>query len=253
MKLQLRCSEKGLKSQSLKRIAEELTSRLGYKVWRTTKTNLGVNVQQLRWGAPADKLSQYKFFKHNGLSALEFTTDQAVAGSWFNAGEVVFGRKLLSSYEGKGIIVFDPKKALESELFKKEILECKVFTKYIPKKQEFRVHVFKGMVVSILEKRKKKGFEGESDPKIRNTKNGYIFCQYGPNGGPLEISEDVRKRIELLALDARKVCGSDFVGVDIGYNQKKDNIFIIEVNSAPGIEGSNVQKYCDAIQKHYGL
>jgi hypothetical protein len=216
-----------------------MSNRLGYKVWRTTKKSSGA--KQLRWGAYADKLEQYQAFKEKGLPALEFTTDKAVAGAWFNDGHTVFGRKLLSSYEGKGIVIFDPKVNPKPD----EILECKVFTKYIPKKQEFRVHVFKDKVVSILEKRKKKDWKGKSDSKIRNTANGYIFCQYD-----IDITESLQKRIESLALASRKVCGSDFCGVDIGYNKKLDNLFVIEVNSAPGIEGSNVQKYCNAIEAY---
>jgi D-alanine-D-alanine ligase-like ATP-grasp enzyme len=53
-----------------------------------------------------------------------------------------------------------------------------------------------------------------------------------------------------VALAAAKVSPSDFRGVDIGYNEKKDELFVIEVNSAPGIEGSNVNKYLDAMVQY---
>jgi D-alanine-D-alanine ligase-like ATP-grasp enzyme len=38
--------------------------------------------------------------------------------------------------------------------------------------------------------------------------------------------------------------------VDIGYNAKKDELFVIEVNSAPGIEGTNVEKYLEAMVQY---
>jgi hypothetical protein len=43
---------------------------------------------------------------------------------------------------------------------------------------------------------------------------------------------------------------SDFRGVDIGYNKLKDELFVIEVNSAPGIQGNNIDKYLEAIVQY---
>ena len=36
-------------------------------------------------------------------------------------------------------------------------------------------------------------------------------------------------------------------GVDIGYNEKLDKLFVIEVNSAPGMENSTLKDYTKAI------
>jgi glutathione synthase/RimK-type ligase-like ATP-grasp enzyme len=119
-----------------------------------------------------------------------------------------------------------------------EIPDLPVYTKYKKKKREFRVHVFKDQVVNVVEKRKRKGFEGERDTKIRNLANGYVFCQ--------EVTNEP-EGLRALALQAAQVSASDFRGVDIGYNEKKDELFVIEVNSAPGIEGTNIQKYLDAM------
>lgn len=241
MKLQLLCSEKGLKSESLKRVAQEMSARLGYHVARVTQENYDPGVLQLRWGAAADKLVQYQKFKQLGISSLDFTTHLAQAGVWFNAGETVVGRQKLSSYEGKGIVLFEPHVAPSKE----EILACKVFTKFIPKEREFRVHSFKGKPVVTLEKKMKKDWTGPTSQHIKNTANGYVFCAMD-----LVISEALQKRINELATASAKVCASDFQGVDIGYHKAKDNLFVIEVNSAPGIEGSNVGRYCDLISTY---
>jgi glutathione synthase/RimK-type ligase-like ATP-grasp enzyme len=53
--------------------------------------------------------------------------------------------------------------------------------------------------------------------------------------------------IRELALKAAKVTNSDFKGVDIGFNEKLNELFVIEVNSAPGIEGSNINRYIEVI------
>lgn len=238
MKLQLLCSEKGQKSESLKRVALELSERLGYVVQRVVEPT-SPNV--LRWGAKADKLEQYKKFQQLGINGLEFTTDQAIAGSWFMSGNLVVGRKLLSSYEGKGIVMFEPHKAPTKE----DVLACKVFTKFIPKEREFRVHVFKGTPLVTLEKKLKNDWKGPTSEYIKNTEHGYVFCQHD-----VSIPSALQKQINDLAVASSKVCASDFQGIDIGYHEAKKNLFVIEVNSAPGIEGSNVKRYCDAIESY---
>jgi glutathione synthase/RimK-type ligase-like ATP-grasp enzyme len=193
-----------------------------------------------KYGDLVDKLAQYKWFQQQGLSALEFTTDPIVAVGWKDDGHTVFGRKLLNASCGDGIVVFN-----QGEQPQILATPCPVYTKYKPKKREFRVHVFKDKVVTIVEKRRKTDWNGDkSDTKIRNLANGYIFCQ------EVELTDVLRKRIEEMALKASKVCSSDFRGVDIGYNQKNDDVFVIEVNSAPGIEGSNVGKYVEAMKTY---
>ena len=229
MKINLLSTNSTKFSASLKALAVSLTGRLGYKVWRTTqqkKHRLG-----LLYGQSVDKLYQYNWFKEQGLSTLEFTTDTQQAIAWCMGGDTVFGRKYLNSSCGKGIVVFDKDTAAA-------IHGCPVYTKYKKKKREFRVHVFKNQVVAITEKRLRAGFEGTRDTKIRNLANGYVFCQ--------EVS-NIPEGLSALALAASKVSPSDFKGVDIGFNEKNNDLFVIEVNSAPGIQGTNLIKYTEAI------
>lgn len=230
--MKLRLVTKQLKSQSLKRIAEGLSNHLGYKVWRGSQPR--ANRKNLLYGDCKDKLYQYQWFEAHDLPGLPFTTDRGVAGQWSLDGNTVVARTLLNSSEGKGIQLYEPGE---------HITNAPVFTKYIPKKREYRVHIFTDKIVQVLEKRRGENYTGES--KIRNTANGYIFCQQNitlPTGGQTRLCN--------LALDAAKVTDSDFKGVDIGYNEKKDFLFVIEVNSAPGIEGSNVEKYVEVIANY---
>lgn len=214
------------KSGSAKRIAEELTQRTGKKVWRSKVAK--PQQKNLRYGDLKDKIHQYEYFKAQGIPAPEFTTSKTEAKSWATEG-VVFCRTLTKASEGKGIVVAESPE---------EVVNAPVYTKYLKKKREFRVHIFQDKIVTVLEKRRKKDFEGNTDAKIRNTANGYVFCHENVIE-PAGIRE--------LALKARKVTNSDFAGVDIGYNEKFNKLFVIEVNSAPGIEGTNVQRYCDTI------
>lgn len=227
----LLCTKTGLKSASLRVVAQGLSTIFKYKVWRTTKTN--PKRKQFKYGQSVDKLTQYEWFKANDIPALEYTTEDEQAWTWLHDGFTVFGRKFLNSSCGKGIVVLLPDV---------EYLEyCPVYTKYKKKKREFRVHVFKDTVVNVTEKKRRKEFDGTRDTKIRNLANGYVFVQTVQNE-PDNLRE--------LALRAAKVSSSDFKGVDIGYNEKNNELFVIEVNSAPGIQGTNVQLYINEIIKH---
>ena len=226
--MKLRLLTKQLKSKSLKLLAEELSAQLGYKVWRSSK--LYPKRVHLLYGDCVDKLKQYQWFASNSIPSFPFTTNPEDVKLWLAEGATAFGRTLTLSSEGKGIVVIEPST--------QNIPHAPVYTKYLPKKKEFRVHLFKGKVVCVLEKRRKKGTTGET--KIRNTANGYVFCRENVEE-PIGIRE--------LAEKACLVTKSDFAGVDIGYNVKKDQLFVIEVNSAPGFEGTTVKNYANAIIK----
>lgn len=229
----LLCTEKGLRSKSLREIARGLSAMLGKRIWRTTRPS---NIRpQFKYGQSVNKLSQYQWFKDNDVPALEFTTDRQIVNTWLDEDHTVFGRKYLNASCGKGIVVIEP------DPFGEVYADCLVYTKYKKKKREFRVHVFKDQVVSVVEKKRKKEFDGARDTKIRNVANGYVFVQQN-----VDEPEGLRE----LALRAADVTHSDFKGVDIGYNKLKDELFVIEVNSAPGIQGNNINRYLEAIVQY---
>lgn len=224
MKVRLLTSQLG--SKSLRLLAEELSHKLGYKVWRSR--SLKKRHKNLIYGDSRDKVFQYEWFSKNAIPSFDFTTSHEEACAWIEDGHTVLARRLTRASEGKGIVIAETTEALPM---------APVYTKYLKKKKEFRVHVFKEKVVSVLEKRRKKGvYNGES--KIRNTANGYVFCREN-----VEEPEGIRE----LALKAGKVTDSHFKGVDIGYNEKLNHLFVIEVNSAPGMEGSTIKDYAEAI------
>lgn len=229
-KLGIRVSLGTKGSQSAKRVAQALSEKLGYKVFRTTKAL--TKTKQISYGHGVDKIAQYSFFQNSGIPALEFTKSAHEANKWIGEGFTVVGRKLITASCGKGIVIYEPEKKAVSEQD-----QCLVYTKYKKKKREFRVHVFKDKVVRIVEKKLRSGWDGPRESKIRNLANGYVFC--GCDNPPDGIAA--------LAIKAAQVVQSDFKGVDIGYNEKANELFVIEVNSAPGIEGQNVQAYVNAI------
>lgn len=226
MQKKVRLVTKKMKSGSLKRLQAELNSLVSYKVWRSRHPkSLRKN---LLYGDCKDKITQYEYFKAQDIPALTFTKSYQEALQWVKDGITVVARTLTRSSEGKGIVVAETEEALA---------KAPVYTQYRKKKREFRVHVYEDKVVCVLEKRKKKGFDGV-DHKIRNTANGYVFCRQD-----VVEPEGIRE----LALAASKVTASKFKGVDIGFNEKLNQLFVIEVNSAPGMEGTTVKEYANAI------
>lgn len=229
-KLYIKTSQGTKGSQSAKRLAQELSAKVGYKVYRSTKDF--PKKQALTYGQGVDKLAQFKWFAANGVPALEFTTEQEKFKEWIDAGFTVFGRSLLNASCGKGIHVFDQLNAWDGHH-----PICPVYTLYKKKKREFRVHVFRDQVVRVVEKKLRKDWDGPRESKIRNLANGFVFCS----------CENEPTGIRELALLASKCVASDFRGVDIGFNEKHGELFVIEVNSAPGIEGTNLTSYVQTI------
>jgi D-alanine-D-alanine ligase-like ATP-grasp enzyme len=115
--------------------------------------------------------------------------------------------------------------------------DTQLFTRGIKDGKEYRVHVFKGVVIDIVEKRRRNGVdESVADSSIRNLANGYVYCR-----------EDVSLALngKLAAISAVVALGLDFGAVDLIY--KDDKPYILEVNTAPGLEGTTMTRYVNAI------
>jgi glutathione synthase/RimK-type ligase-like ATP-grasp enzyme len=121
-----------------------------------------------------------------------------------------------------------------------------LWTLYIKKAEEYRVHVFDGKVIDLQRKvlRKKDDAGNDIDPKtidfrIRNHINGFIFQKQN-----ISPNSDVEKQA-LLAIDS---LGIDFGAVDVIWNENSKKAYVLEINTAPGIEGSTVESYIEAIR-----
>lgn len=114
-----------------------------------------------------------------------------------------------------------------------------LYTKYIKKSREFRVHIFRGRVIDVQEKRKRQEVPNdEVNYLIRNSHNGWVFCRDGV---------DCPDSILDLSIRAVSTLGLDFGAADIGWNDHYGRGYIFEVNTAPGLEGTTLDKYYEAI------
>jgi glutathione synthase/RimK-type ligase-like ATP-grasp enzyme len=219
-----------LASETSKLLAEELSIKLNYRVLRSLKTKDGRS--NIIYGDQVDKLAQYEYFLKNGLNFPKFTKSKEEAIEMAQHGAVVC-RTLLRSRSGKGIVIADKPE---------QVVDAPVYVAYHKKTNEYRVSLYRGEVVCIREKRLKKDYvapEGR-DGRVRSHDNGYVFCE------PLApLSEAAIS----MCKTASKMTKSDIVGVDIAYHKPSDYYFMLEVNSAPGMQGLTIEQFADAILK----
>lgn len=164
-----------------------------------------------------------------GVPILEFTRDYHEAKEWLHEGEVVVVRHKMRGHSGEGIeIVEDVAKLPDADLY----------TKYFKAKEEYRVHVLDGKVIDIQQKRKRADIPAEEcNYKVRSHANGFNFCREGVELPDCCADASIRA---VAALDL------DFGAVDIRYNAKTKRCAVMEVNTAPGLEGTTLDKYADA-------
>lgn len=194
---------------------------------------LGTNINSpLAIGIAVNKLETFKTLQDK-CNIPEWTTETDVAESWWDNNITFLARHKLTGFGGDGIELIEPK---VGEDFK----EAPLYVQYKKKKKEFRVHVFKGEVIDITQKKKRKDFEGEVNTKIRNYANGWVYCREGIEE-PADLREQARLAIESLGLH--------FGAVDIIWNEKENKSYVLEINTAPGLERTTIEAYKNAILK----
>lgn len=186
----------------------------------------------------ASKLNSLTNMKEAGVNVPEFTQDRSVAAGWLSDGHSVIARALDRGSAGRGI-TFHEKGSDPSAL-----PSVPLFTRYEPRKYEYRLHVFRQAdgtysVVDAAQKRKKSGVE-DANFKVRTHDNGWVYCREGieiPDGA----SEQARTAVQALGLD--------FGAVDTGYTCSTKRTTVFEVNTAPGLEGSTIARYAEAMKE----
>lgn len=176
-----------------------------------------------------NKISTLQKLKQASVPTIEFTTSRNEAMSWQDGGDIVMCRTNVTSSQGVGIIV-----AKEMD----DIPYAPLYTKYI-KAHEYRMHVYRDKVF-FLQKKKRRS-ETECNDYIKNSNGGWVFCQ-----------EEVRAPLSVFkaAIDAVKVLGLHFGAVDVLYREADDKVAVLEVNTAPGIEGTTLQKYTEVLREN---
>ena len=174
-----------------------------------------------------NKLEYFKLLKEEGVRIPKFTTSRQIAAEWIEEGHTVVVRKILNGSGGRGIILVNNAN---------ELPDAPLYTQYVNKKYEYRVHCSRDEGVFDWQEKAKRHDADNANFKIRNLENGFIFKRDG-----VVLPEDVKKQ-SLLAFAAS---GLNFGAVDIIYNEQQEKAYVLEINTAPGLEGTTLQKYAE--------
>ena len=172
-----------------------------------------------------NKLHTFQALEEEGISTVPWTTDKEVAAEW----DVTVARATLTGHSGRGITLHNKGE---------ELPNVRLYTKYVKKTYECRIHVFNGSVIDAQIKRKKADAE-ENNSKVRNIHTGWVYCRKG-----FEAPEEGKQ----LAIQAVTALDLDFGAVDLIYNQHYNQFYVLEVNTAPGLEGTTLTNYVKAIK-----
>lgn len=188
----------------------------------------------------SDKIAFFKRMRDKGNARIpDWTTSKDTVYKWLSEGQLVVARTKTRSNGGKGIVFFDNLKSFVS---------APLFTVYIKKKEEYRVHFAFGHVIDIQQKvlRKTDDAGNTIDPKsvdfrVRSFSNGFIFIKHN-----LHTPKDVIDQ----AMASAKASRLHFGAVDVLWNEQSQRAYVLEINTSPGIEGSTVDSYANAFKSN---
>jgi glutathione synthase/RimK-type ligase-like ATP-grasp enzyme len=227
-------------SKSAKLLAQKLTALTGRKVWRGQPKRNWINIF---WGwvgnvpqstlsindpqaikIARDKLLTFEKLQEHDVPIPQYTTNKEEAAGWLSSGKTVLARTR-TGQGGSGIAVCSD-----------SLVDAPLYVLYVKKKKEFRVHVANGKAILVQQKRKRRG--QEPDNLIRSHRRGWVFCQQN-----IEEPDGLRD-VAVRAVDSLEL---DFGAVDVIWNEKKNQCFVLEVNTAPGLCNQTGDLYANSL------
>lgn len=185
----------------------------------------------------SNKIDTFRILSSQGLGHYvpKWTTSRNEACLWIDMDlDEVYCRTLTRASQGRGIVV-----ATQAD----EIPPSPLFTARIPVDREVRVHVWGDKVIDFAQKkrmsserREEEGIELSED--VRSHGNGWIFSREGVM---------IPERAKDVAIKGVKTLGLHFGAVDmiltpVGVPK------ILEINTAPGLEGTTLESYVTAVK-----
>lgn len=191
----------------------------------------------------ANKLETFKALAEAEVSKPLCTTDREIAEIWIaDEGHAVVCRTVLNGHSGEGIVIAETVE---------QLVDAPLYTRYIKKKEEYRIHVFRNPendeegdpvydAFFIQRKaRKKEVPDEEVNWKVRNLAGGFIFANKD-----VEVADEAKQE----AVKAVNALGLDFGAVDI-IQGTDGKFYVLEVNTACGLEGTTLEKYVAKFQQ----
>lgn len=200
------------------------SSSVGNGLMRCRIINNPLNVAKA-----ANKLVALNQLRSSSISIPRYTSSPQRALDSFKR---VFVRQELTGHSGAGIIVVDTEDV-------EELPPAPLYTEAIVKKNEYRAIVVGDRVVDLKQKRLASNAPEDRSKFIRNLSNGWIFAREN-----LEYVEGLNE----ISVGAIKALGLDFGAIDI-ITDREDKLYVLEVNTAFGLEGQTIELVGDALKE----
>jgi glutathione synthase/RimK-type ligase-like ATP-grasp enzyme len=190
-----------------------------------------------------NKLECFRALEAAGVPTPDYTADRAVAQGWFNAHDRIYERHTLSGSGGDGIRVvrFDMPEGSNT------LNAAPLYTKgLLGKRREYRIHVFNVDGVQRLfvqQKLRRAGFTENTSYNnlVRNLEAGWVFAH-----NDIQPPRTVTVDAAVAAVTALRL---SFGAVDvIEMDAVAGGSVVLEVNSAPGLQGATAGFYAQAIE-----
>lgn len=185
----------------------------------------------------ACKLKTFEALDDSGVNIPDYATSRQDAEELL--GFPVVCRTVLQGHSGAGIVIADNAE---------ELVDAPLYTKYVKKMDEYRVHVMRGGAFFIQRKAKRNDVE-DPDWRVRNLAGGFVFVEVPLKEAVDRFDHRWECPGEVIdeAVDAVAALGLDFGGVDVIWNHREQKAYVLEVNTACGLEDRTAERYRDAI------
>jgi carbamoylphosphate synthase large subunit len=173
----------------------------------------------------SNKLKCFNLMKEAGVSIPSFWTRKEDIP---NEAFPVMCRTKLQAHSGEGIVVAERRD---------QLVQASLYTGYVKKKDEYRLHVIRkpGQAASIILSQRKAKKNGVDDANfmVRNLANGFVYV----------LADHTPICVEEQAIKALEATGLAFGAVDVIWNQHQNKAYVLEINTAPGLEERTAEAY----------
>ncbi len=175
----------------------------------------------------SNKLDFFTLMREQGLQDLVptfYTNQEDIPDEAFP----IVCRTVLAGHSGAGIVIANQRN---------ELVPARLYVQYVKKQDEYRIHLGRrGEETVVISRQRKARREGHENPnwQVRNHSNGFVFVRSGVNPP---------QSVETVARQVFEATGLDFGAVDVIYNARANRAYVLEINTAPGLEGTTVTDY----------
>jgi glutathione synthase/RimK-type ligase-like ATP-grasp enzyme len=194
-----------------------------------------------------DKVRCFEKLYAESVNIPDFTTDKGIAQEWLDSGDSVVCRALTRASAGRGITIVRPAPTpdelgeFEEAVTQEPLPNVPLYVKYIKKQDEYRVHIVQNRAIDVAQKRRNTDVaDADVNWKIRTHDNGFVYCRED-----LEVPDSVKEE----ALKAVEAVGLSFGAVDVIYNRHRGQAYVLEINTAPGLTGTTLERYTEALKE----